>query len=542
MKIFNPTHQQTNAIEYGRSMIITACPGSGKTTVIKEKIRNVTSELPSYKGVIAITFTVKASEELEMRCKKDAHDTKNSFFGTIDSFCLSEIILPFLRKVWGGDPSQCKIVKKLGLPYSNYIRNTKNPSPTFEEIDSDQGFKRLYDEGILVMNTFSGLALKIINNSLSSRRYLKSRYSHIFIDEYQDVSLSQHQLFLKLNELGLTSVAVGDIWQSIYEFRGGSSELLIELVSNKDAFKHFEINLNHRCHPSIINYASRLLDKNFQLLKTPSINVYRRRMTGNLKEIGSTISEEITTWLNENMWDLNKPKEIAILTRKQDSLILLSLGLKVNYRLYIDTPLDKIETECSTLFINLLKYKYDQKSTTQEVINKTKFKVEIEGSHLVKIRRKIKKLRAMDSVQDLVDEFNSIAELIGLKSKKGDKTALLEIFEDEILLNQFRPTNDEEIQMMTLHKSKGLEFKLVLHFDMDEWSFPYREWNDQNKDIPIYPTLQQETNLHYVGITRAENCCILINSEKRMNSQRNFSKSQESYFFKLEQLSDLFKW
>lgn len=541
MKVFNPTPQQANAIEYGDSMIITACPGSGKTTVIKEKIRNVTSELPSYQGVIAITFTIKASEELELRCKKDAHDTKNSFFGTIDSFCLNEVILPFLRKVWGGDPSQCRIVKNLAAPYSNYIIKTKSPSPTLEEIDSDHGFKRLYEEGILVMNTFSGLALKILNNSLSSRRYLMSRYSHVFIDEYQDVSLAQHQLFLKLNELGLTSVAVGDIWQSIYEFRGGSSALLMELVSNVDVFKHFEINLNHRCHPSIINYASRLLDKNFQLLEAPNINVFRRRIKGNLTDIGYTVSEWISGWLEKNLWDLNKPKEIALLTRKEDSLKLLSLGLNLNYRLYIDTPLEKVETDCSSLFMNLLRYKYDQKSTTKEVLNKTNIQFEIKGSQLVKLRKRITKIRHMDVAQDLVDEFNSISELIGLTSKKDDSEALIRTLEDEIFLNQFRPTNDQEIQMMTLHKSKGLEFKLVLHFDMDEWSFPFRLWNDENKDIPIYPSLQQETNLHYVGITRAENCCILINAEKRKNKQGNFSNSQESYFFKLEQLSNLYK-
>lgn len=541
MKVFNPTPQQTNAIEYDYNMIITACPGSGKTTVIKEKIRNVTSELPSYKGVIAITFTIKASEELELRCKKDAHDTKNSFFGTIDSFCLNEVILPFLRKVWGGEPSQCRIVKKLTAPYSNYIIKTKSQSPTSEEIDSDDGFKRLYDEGILVMNTFSGLALKILNTSHSSRRYLKSRYSHVFIDEYQDVSLSQHQLFLKLNEMGLTSIAVGDIWQSIYEFRGGSSKLLTELVSKEDLFKHFEINLNHRCHPSIINYASRVLDENFKLLETSSINVFRRRIEGNLTDIGNTISEWISGWLEKNMWDLKKPKEIALLARREDSLKLLSLGLKINYRLYIDTPLDKIETDCSTLFINLLKYKYDHKNTTQEVINKTKFLLQIEGSQLVKIRKRIKKLRSIHANQDLVDEFNSIAKLFDLASKKDDNEALTKTLEEKIYLNQFKPTNDQELQIMTLHKSKGLEFKMVLHFDMDEWSFPVRKPNDENKDIPFYPSLQQEKNLHYVGITRAENCCILINAERRLNSQGQFSKTQESYFFKLEQLSDLYK-
>nr|WP_265349481.1 UvrD-helicase domain-containing protein [Enterobacter hormaechei] len=71
MSVFSPTTQQALAIDYPKSMVITACPGSGKTTVIKEKIRNITGCLPEHKGVIAITFTRKASAELERRCKAD---------------------------------------------------------------------------------------------------------------------------------------------------------------------------------------------------------------------------------------------------------------------------------------------------------------------------------------------------------------------------------------------------------------------------------------------------------------------------------------
>ncbi|MDM2853911.1 UvrD-helicase domain-containing protein [Citrobacter sp. Cpo065] len=79
MNAFSPTTQQKLAIDYPKSMVITACPGSGKTTVIKEKIRNITGCLPEHKGVIAITFTRKASSELERRCKAEGHNTKNSF-------------------------------------------------------------------------------------------------------------------------------------------------------------------------------------------------------------------------------------------------------------------------------------------------------------------------------------------------------------------------------------------------------------------------------------------------------------------------------
>ena len=44
MSVFSPTTQQASAIDYPKSMVITACPGSGKTTVIKEKIRNITDK------------------------------------------------------------------------------------------------------------------------------------------------------------------------------------------------------------------------------------------------------------------------------------------------------------------------------------------------------------------------------------------------------------------------------------------------------------------------------------------------------------------
>lgn len=332
MKKFIPTPEQTASINYNHSMVVTACPGSGKTTVIKEKIRNITKNLSDHKGVIAITFTKKASLELEQRCKIEAHDTKSSFFGTIDSFCLNEIILPFLSKIWGHHTSALKVIKKLQPPYSTYITNDSLDNPSLFNINNDNGFKRLYSEGILWMSSFSALALKILNESSSSRKYLKARYTHIFVDEYQDVSNTQHELFLQINSLGLISVAVGDIWQSIYEFRGGNSTLLKDLIKDKSTFKHFEINLNHRCHPSISNYAAKLLDKNHKLLPARNIRVFRKRMSGNLQDIASVVSTWIRQWVEQKKWGLETYNQIVLLGRKEKSLELLCSGLDVDFR------------------------------------------------------------------------------------------------------------------------------------------------------------------------------------------------------------------
>ncbi|HHQ4065099.1 TPA: UvrD-helicase domain-containing protein, partial [Escherichia coli] len=95
------THEQKAAIDYPSSMVLTACPGSGKTAVIVEKIVRDLVECKEYQGVIAISYTNKASDELKKRCLKATPNSKSSFFGTIDKFYLTEVILPFIKQLWG---------------------------------------------------------------------------------------------------------------------------------------------------------------------------------------------------------------------------------------------------------------------------------------------------------------------------------------------------------------------------------------------------------------------------------------------------------
>ena len=95
MAAFTPSVEQDQAIQCESDMVIVARPGSGKTSVLSCKVRNLVSGLRRHQGIIAISFTNKASDELERRCKADAFDVKSSFFGTIDDFCLREIVFPF---------------------------------------------------------------------------------------------------------------------------------------------------------------------------------------------------------------------------------------------------------------------------------------------------------------------------------------------------------------------------------------------------------------------------------------------------------------
>ena len=118
---------------------------------------------------------------------------------------------------------------------------------------------------------------------------------------------------------------------------------------------------------------------------------------------------------------------------------------------------------------------------------------------------------------------------------------LKQILEHEEQLKLFKPIDKNEVQVMTLHKCKGLEFKVVFHLDLEDWVFPFKRVIDNDWDNPIYPNLIQEKNLHYVGITRAQNDCVLIQAGLRRNSFGEFKVSKPSCFLTLPQLEGLYQ-
>lgn len=110
-----PTDEQAKAIECQGNTVITARPGSGKTFTISQKIFAESKTLLSYQGIIAISYTRKASEELKTRCERLGTKRNSSFFGTIDSFCLHEIVDPFLSRYNGRKTTLEIIDKKRGV-------------------------------------------------------------------------------------------------------------------------------------------------------------------------------------------------------------------------------------------------------------------------------------------------------------------------------------------------------------------------------------------------------------------------------------------
>ena len=541
MSSFPFTVDQQAAIDSNANMVITACP-SGKTTVIAEKIRNEVSDLPSYRGIIGITFTVKASKELKQRCKRNACDTKASFFGTIDHFCLSEIIFPFFARVIDRKKRPLECIQEKDIPQT--VKDKLSVIPTYQgDLSSTlfilfaEDIKILFDHGYIVLELLGVIATHILSESHACQRYFIAKYCSVYIDEYQDSSEPQHTLFLKLLELGLVGVAVGDVQQSIYAWRGSNPEFINELTNKPDIFEHHIVNINHRCHPSITNYSNRLYKPDCDLLPTDEVRVYRHSYNGTQVYVAGKINESIKSVMQNGC--ATSYSEIGILVRNNISLEFLENALDVPFRIFDEDPLAVRNTNVCNLFAHLLRFRFDDKHRLNDVIEFLERLSNIPLKKLALTRKAILQVSGKDR-ENLSASIIQVAEtLLSLTIKESDKALIEKMCLESRLLKHYKPINEDEVQVMTLHKSKGLEFEVVYHLDLYDWVHPKRKFVQGCYDV-VYDDFEQELNLHFVGITRAKNYCVLITSNSRLNGNYDVKKGNPSQFLSLPGLDGLF--
>src|ERR1700694_3552527 len=87
---------QTGAVVYADNIVITACPGSGKTRVLTQRVAKALGELDSPKRrVVAMTFTNRATDEIKSRLDQLSIDQTSLWAGTIHAFAGEWILRPY---------------------------------------------------------------------------------------------------------------------------------------------------------------------------------------------------------------------------------------------------------------------------------------------------------------------------------------------------------------------------------------------------------------------------------------------------------------
>jgi len=487
------------------------------------------SELRPYQGIIAISFTNKASDELERRCRADAFDMKSSFFGTIDDFCLREIIFPFARQLMSVT-AEVKIAKIRELPESvtsilpatplkdGTVTNTIEFLPFLQEALS-QGFVPLEAVGLL--------ARYVVEFSLACQKYLVARYRAVYIDEYQDSGHFQHQLFLKLKDLGLTAVAVGDTDQSIYAFAQKDPRYLLALTAQNSGFAHFPITTNFRSHPSINDFALRLLNPNHPISPTNDMRVFIKTINGDQCAMSPWLETAIPYFMHH--YQVDSADRVAVLCRHQNSARLIASHLRLAHQLFEDCPFEVAPTVEANLFTDLLKLRYDPQMTAESLIDQAGF-IKLTSQARREFRRSILNCRSCLNGDLIANVLVAATHLLGRQPSPVGMMELGGICGDAGKLLWFQKPSGDAVQIMTLHKAKGLEFDLVFHADLYDHVIPTRLYPPGTFGKVIFENEIQCLNLHYVGITRAVKACILMTSNSRINGQGAVKNGTPSQF------------
>lgn len=274
--LYDITPQRQAYLDARGYTILTACPGSGKTTSIVKKLLTVScyckEHYGQHTGFACLSFTNKACAELKQKYR-EMHNDRLTFPNevlTIDSFIMQYVVLPFwyLCDVCKKKPivvneeeilnqiyySNAKIegkgqqypIKTLGK-YAKLI-HLKKPSLISKEkigfkwnhkavTDADEieyckvAFKYRLNKGFITSDDALWIACYILKYHQDVAKALVVRFPYIIVDEAQDNSELHFEFFKLLKLAGLQNLEyVGDICQSIYGFNNAKPELLQNLM------------------------------------------------------------------------------------------------------------------------------------------------------------------------------------------------------------------------------------------------------------------------------------------------------------------------
>ena len=465
----NLTDTQRRIINTPGNLVVMASAGTGKTFTMVKKIEKEINDNFNYKVIAAITFTIKAANEIKERITTDLRD---HFIGTNNSFVINEIIKPFLKDVFGNDYNF-----EMDTDYSTRVNN-------FSE-----GMQILKTQKILTSysdnqkNFIFELALKILKESKACRLYLQSKYFKIYIDEYQDCDRDMHSLFMYLcDELKFDTFIVGDDKQSIYMWRGAYPEAF-RSIKNKTNFSSIFMSENFRSCQQIQNYSNLLCEETRNLYKS----------VDNLENI-ILINTNISQWYFDILPYIDNSKKCALLRFRNDDAqngaqIMTSNGIEM---VNIPTiPIADITTEVSWLYNAIAKFfileKYSEYDLITEIPNG-------ESPSLSKIKKYLSDVtKNKNNYDSFKEKVKNIAKYFGYTLEDRHLKKLYETITKEIYHTAFKIEEYNNISI-TFHSSKGLEYDQVIIFANDY------ALNDLSS---IYN--------HYVAVTRAKSKLIIVN-------------------------------
>lgn len=493
-----PTIEQQNIIAAAKSpasIMVNALAGTGKTTTLTL----LATALPS-KPSLALAFNVKIKKELEKRFPPNftvltmnglGHKAwsftirKNKMFldekklGRITTEALKPF--PSSKGAWNDIRQLVVYAMQKGLVPSQFQHAhslVPDTPDNWQQIAQERDLDLTSEEcklsrRILIESIEEGFAAKI---SFDDQIYLPTvfkgafpKFEMVLVDEAQDLSPLNHEM-LRLCASGRL-VVVGDPRQAIYAFRGADSSSMSNIRALREDWIELPLNTTFRCPQSVV---ARQWNHAPQYVAAPS------NPQGLIRDLTSQTPGASSSWT----WDDIPSGDCAVLCRNNAPLVTMAFKL-IRRGIGVNMLGRDIGRGLSSLCKKLSPDQSIPLPAAMTLLSEW-YAREFSVAEANKDNNK------MDS---LTDRFECVQAVAQNKNPATLKNLIAEL--DNLFAN-----DSGRVTLATGHKSKGLEWDVVVH--LDPWRVP-------SKFAKSPAEIQQEHNLRYVLETRTKHTLVLAN-------------------------------
>lgn len=283
------TEAQQALVDSEDSLFAAACPGAGKTRAMVARFLKRTAE-EGRRGVALISFTNAAVDEVRRRCGSQAEALRvPHFVGTFDTFIHRFIVTPLYVKAYNRKPNYVQSWQDVastsfrlrdmgrtmnlelkwfdfdpdGRAHLNLNRVPRNFGDAASqhmlvlrkqeaEANASHIFGQLLKAGTITCEAARHLATFWINSAHERAKLqalLRARFAEVIVDEAQDCGREELNVLQFLRNCGVRVVMVGDLDQSIYEFRNATPLAVQQFVAGLPS--QLKLEDNWRSSPAI---------------------------------------------------------------------------------------------------------------------------------------------------------------------------------------------------------------------------------------------------------------------------------------------------
>lgn len=556
--------QQKEAVIESGNVLLTACPGSGKTRALTYKIAYELERLTSSKKIIiAVAFTNRAADEIKKRIRSLNADDTNLWAGTIHSFCLEWILRPYMCYLdelkngfsisdeYNTENIISELKKDYGLDFWVSISTRYLPNADIEETENrellDEYHEKLASEKLIDFDQILHYSHKLILTFPKISETLKNLFQLICVDEYQDTQKLQYAILSKIMKGASGNCKmfmVGDSDQAIYGSLGGVAKSLAEIESEFDTeFINKELSGNYRSNQEVIDYYRNFQTTNIEIEALGSNANETSTITYNKTVHKDDLVEHIVEIIKEKLSEGIPEHELCVLAPTWFLVIPMGRKLKsllpdIKFDAVGLSPLlknkENVWFKIARLFLVAPSPKtyLTRKRWTTELLNELKdYGVVLFENDEFKTKRLLKIINSilseeMDGLKYLTDSFQQLFEILDIDFSLNEHLQLqwesffegaekrLENPDFDLAkdIESFRKMfkHEEGVVVNTCHGIKGEEFDTVIAFGLLHGKLP--NWNERTENAA--------EKLLYVICSRAKRELHLISETGRVTGSR----------------------